>query len=187
MNNIIRLKKKIKDIIKKSSVTEDPVHSKNTLEWVLRLKPDADEALKIAALGHDIERAIVQRKVRRVDYKNYDEFKHAHALNSAKILSELMNECDISKELTNAVFPMVLHHETGGDERSDILRDADSISFFDVNLPFYFARNGAEETKKRCLWGYGKLTENLRNVVVNFSYEDKKLDSLVRSFLQKLM
>ena len=34
------------------------------------LKPDADDALKIAALGHDIERAIEERKVRREDYKD---------------------------------------------------------------------------------------------------------------------
>ena len=56
-------------IIKKSQVPEDPIHSKNTLEWLLKLKPDADDALKIAALGHDIERAIAERKVRREDFK----------------------------------------------------------------------------------------------------------------------
>jgi hypothetical protein len=75
MDNIDYLKRKIEEIIKKSPVSEDPIHSKNTLEWLLKLKPDADEALKIAALGHDIERAIEERKVRREDYKNYDEFK----------------------------------------------------------------------------------------------------------------
>ncbi len=35
---------------------EDPRHAENTLDWLLKLKPDADEALQIAALGHDIER-----------------------------------------------------------------------------------------------------------------------------------
>ncbi len=57
-------KKKIEKIIKNSLVTEDPIHSKNTLEWLLKLKPDADEALQIAALAHDIERAIEKRKYR---------------------------------------------------------------------------------------------------------------------------
>jgi hypothetical protein len=64
MDNIDCVKKKMEWIIKKSQVPEDPVHSKNTLEWLLKLKPDADDALKIAALGHDIERAIAERKVR---------------------------------------------------------------------------------------------------------------------------
>ena len=51
MDSIDCVKKKIEGIIEKSIVTEDPIHSKNTLEWVLKLKPDADEALKIAAFS----------------------------------------------------------------------------------------------------------------------------------------
>jgi hypothetical protein len=74
----------------------------------------------------------------------------------------------------------VRHHETGGTRRVDILRDVDSISFFHVNLPYYFIRNGVKETKKRCLWGYRKLPENLKRVVAEFDYQNKELELLVR-------
>lgn len=181
MDNIDCVKKKIADIIKESPVPEDPIHSKNTLEWLLKLSPDADEALKIAALGHDIERAIARRKVKREDYKSYDEFKDAHASNSAKVMIEIMKECDVSKRLSDDVFSLVRYHETGNTQRIDILRDADSISFFHVNLSHYFIRNGTEETKKRCLWGYRKLPDNLKRVVTNFDYQNNKLESLVRA------
>ena len=50
MDKISLVKRKIEEVIKGSSVPEDPIHSKNTLEWLLKLKPDADESLKIAAL-----------------------------------------------------------------------------------------------------------------------------------------
>ena len=183
MDNIECVKKKMEWIIKKSQVPEDPIHSKNTLEWLLKLKPDADDALKIAALGHDIERAIEERKVRREDYKDYDEFKEAHASNSATILAEIMKECNISKKLADDVGFLVGHHETGGTRRVDILRDADSISFFHVNLPYYFLRNGIEETKRRCLWGYEKLPKNMQEVVVKFNYNDKELESLVMAWI----
>ena len=183
MDNIDCVKKKIEAIIKKSPVPEDPIHSKNTLEWLLKLKPDADDALKIVALGHDIERAIKERKVRREAYKNYDEFKEAHASNSAKILAEIMKECNISTKLADDIFFLVCHHETGGTKRVDILRDADSISFFHVNLPYYFIRNGVEETKKRCLWGYRKLPDNLKEVVANFRYEDKEVEFLLKGII----
>jgi hypothetical protein len=185
MDNIDCVKKKIDEIIKKSQVPEDPIHSKNTLEWLLKLKPDADDAMKIAALGHDIERAIEERKVRREDYKDYDEFKESHASNSAKILAEIMKECGISTKLADDIFFLVCHHETGGTRRVDILRDADSISFFHVNLPYYFLRNGVEETKKRCLWGYGKLPENLKRVVAEFDYQSKELELLVRTCISE--
>ena len=183
MDSIDCVKKTIEGFIEKSLVSEDPFHAKNTLEWLLKLKPDADEALKIAALGHDIERAIEHRKIKRKDYRSYDEFKEAHALNSARILEEIMKECNVRKELIDDVFFLVSHHETGGTRRADVLRDADSISFFHVNLPYYFIRNGIEETKKRYLWGYKKLTMNLQKVVVRFNYEDKDLESLVRSWI----
>ena len=183
MDDIDYLKKKIEEIIKKSLVPEDPIHSKNTLEWLLKLKPDADEALKIAALGQDIERAIEERKVKRDDYKSYDQFKDAHALNSAKIMVEIMKDCKINQELIEDVYFLVRHHETGGDSRVNVLRDADTISFFDVNLPYYFERNSLEETKKRWLWGYNKLSSNLKSIVTEFKYQDKKLMSLVSTWI----
>ena len=180
MDSIDCVKKKIEGIIEKSLVPEDPIHAKNTLEWLLKLKPDADEPLRIAALGHDIERAIEEQKVRRKYYESYNKFKKAHALNSAKILKEIMEECNVRKELVDDVFFLVSRHEIGSDRRVDVLRDADSISFFHVNLPYYFVRNGVEETKRRCLWGYKKLPRNLQEVVTKFNYEDKELESLVK-------
>lgn len=183
MDSIARVKKKIEEIIAKSSVPEDSIHSKNTLQWLLKLKPDADEALQIAALGHDIDRAIEERKTRREDYKNYDDFKDAHASNSANILTEIMKECNISKELIDDLFSLVRHHETGGSSKTDILKDADSISYFDVNLPLYYARNSVEETKQRSLWGYKRLSDNLKKIVDEFHYEDKELESLVKRWI----
>lgn len=183
MDNTGCAKKKIEEIIEGSHVPEDPVHAKNTLEWLLKLKPDADEALKLAAFGHDIERAIEERKVKRREYSSYDEFKDAHASNSANIIAEIMKECNTGKELINDVFFLVRHHETGGSKRVDVLRDADSVSFFHVNLPYYFVRNGMEETKSRFLWGYKKLPDNLKKVAVGFIYKDKELESLVRAWI----
>jgi len=183
MDSIDCVKNAIEGFIEKSLVSEDLLHAKNTLEWLLKLKPDADEALKIAALGHDIERAIEHRKVKRKDYRSYDGFKEAHALNSAGILEEIMKECNVRRELIDDICFLVSHHETGGTRRVDVLRDADSISFFHVNIPYYFVRNGIEETKKRCLWGYKKLPKNLQEVVVKFNYEDKELESLVRAWV----
>jgi len=180
MDKINLVKRKIEEVIKGSSVPEDPTHSKNTLEWLLKLMPDADESLKIAALGHDIERAIEKRKVRRQDYKDYDAFKDAHALNSANVLAEIMQACDIDEKMLDEVFFLVRHHETGGTDRVDILKDADSISYFDVNLPHYFLRNNLKETKRRCLWGYKRLSDKGKKIVAELNYQNKEIESLLK-------
>jgi len=185
MRNINSVKKKIDQIIKKSSVPEDYVHSKNTLDWLLKLKPDADESLKIAALGHDIERAIDKRKVRPKDYKDFDAFKTAHALNSANILKEIMQECSVDQKTMDDVHFLVCHHEIGGTKEVNILKDADSISYFQVNVPHYFVRNGRKETKRRCLWGYRRLSDHGKRIIDEFDYQDKELNALVRACIEK--
>jgi hypothetical protein len=43
MNNIDCAKKKILSVISGSEVEEDLRHAKNTLEWLLKIQPDADQ------------------------------------------------------------------------------------------------------------------------------------------------
>ena len=185
INSIERVKKAIEAAVVESSVPEDPVHSKNTLAWLLKLKPDADEALQIAALGHDIERAIGQRKVRRANFKDFDEFKAAHAKNSEVILKEIMGECSLPAEISDDICRLVRRHEVGGDERSDLLKNADSISYFDVNLPHYYNRHGWDETKRRCLWGYNRLSEKMKILAAKLTFENDELRALMRITIEE--
>jgi choline kinase/phosphatidylglycerophosphate synthase len=82
-----RIKNDILQILSYSAIPEDYEHAFNVLKWVHRLKPDADFPLRIASLGHDIERALPGQKVQRMNFSAYDDFKRAHAENSAKIVN----------------------------------------------------------------------------------------------------
>ncbi len=64
MDSVECTKQKIRAIIAGSEVPEDPLHAENTLAWLLKLKPESDKTLQVAALGHDIERALEIRKVK---------------------------------------------------------------------------------------------------------------------------
>ncbi len=180
MHNLEHIKEMIGRTISLSTVPEDSIHSKNTLQWLLRLKPDADEGLQIAALGHDIERAVEERKIQRQDFEDYDAFKQAHAQNSASILRELMLDNGINDaRFIDDVYSLVCRHEVGGDPRSDVLRDADSLSYFDVNLPHYYQRNGREETLRRCLWGYRRLSGHGKAMLQEIRHDDEDLRELL--------
>ena len=175
-----KVKKKISEIVVRSPYPEEPFHSINTLEWVLRLDPLADEAMQIAALGHDIERSDEKRRVQSSGFETFEQFKEAHALNSAQILSEIMEKEGFDEALTDNVARLVAHHESGGNERENILKNADTLSFFQVCLPLYFDRHGPERTRKRLVWGYRKLPPALRSLVIGMDYMDPKLGKLVR-------
>jgi len=185
MDTLECIKRRIEEIVAQSKVPEDPLHAKNTLEWLLKLKPDADIALQIAALGHDVERAIEERKIKRENFSDYDEFKRAHASNSAQILKEIMIECGADEELMNDVVDLVKKHEWGGDERANLVMYADTLSFFEINLPFYFKRNGLEETRRRFFWGYRKLPEKFKKLLKNFNYSDERITNLVKEWLRE--
>jgi hypothetical protein len=180
INSIARAKQKIRAVISKSRVPEDPIHAENVLEWVLKLKPDADEALQIAALAHDIDRADEKRKISRSDFSDYNTFKAAHAKNSAKILRKILNVYHVEQTIIDEACRLVGRHEAGGDLCSDLLKDADSISFFEVNMPLYFQREGYEETLKRCIWGYKRLSPKMKVICQKMTYSHHSLVKILQ-------
>ena len=140
-----------------------------------------DEAMIVAALAHDIERADEKRKIQRSDYDDYDDFKAAHAAASAEILEKILVRCRVDPCVVTRACSLVRMHETGGSPEADILRNADSLSFFEVNLPYYFKREGHDETFRRCVWGYARLSSELKRVCKDFSYSDPDLNRILSS------
>ncbi len=181
MDNIDRAKQKIRAVIAGSRVPEDPRHADNTLEWLLRLDPDAGDALQLAALAHDIDRAIEEIKVKRADFDDYDAFKAAHARNGAEILRPILSACGVAGDIVDEACRLVEVHEVGGDPRSDLLKDADSISYFDVNLPLYYQREGWAESKRRSLWGYRRLSARARKIVENINSGEEAMIRVLRA------
>ncbi len=145
MNSIRCAEQRIRSAISMSKVPEDPLHAENTLAWVLKLMPEADEALKLAALGHDIDRAIETRRVQKNRFGSFDEFKAAHATNSAEILGLILEECGVDECVRLEVCRLVSLHETGGDERSDILEER--------RLPILFSRQSSSLLRSQWLDG----------------------------------
>jgi hypothetical protein len=185
INSIECAKKKIRKIIESSSVPEDPLHAENTLKWLLKLESKAGQALQIAALAHDIERAIEDKKVSRIKYKDFDAFKEAHARNGAKILRYILEKCEVDESITNEACRLVTLHEVGGDAGSDLLKDADSISFFDVNLTHYYKREGWEEARRRAIWGYRRISKQKQKILSSITYEDDQLKQLLKDVIQE--
>jgi len=146
--------------------------------------PDAGDALQLAALAHDIDRAIEEVKVRREDFDDYDVFKATHARHGAQLMRPILNSCSVARGIVDEACRLVEVHEVGGDPQADLLKDADSISYFDVNLPLYFQREGWDETKRRSHWGYRRLTPRAKEIVKQIDHKDEELTRLVREVIQ---
>ena len=180
------VEKEIEDIISRSEVPEDYAHAKSVKKWVLRFRPDSDWELQLAALAHDIERAFPERKVKRSEFSSYDDFKRAHAANSARIVKEILDRYSLSLDEKSRILHLIENHEFGSSSNPDlnVLRDADSVSFFEVNLPFYARRHDKEEVFFRMEWGFERLSDKARQIIKKINYEDNELNGLLKRLLK---
>jgi hypothetical protein len=173
---------KIIEIIAGSEVPEDSRHAKNTVEWLVRLRPNTGMVLLLAALGHEIDRATPNR-IRREAFDDYDAFKATIAERSAVLLAKIFSECGVEEAIASEACRLVCLHEVGGDPDANLLRDADSLSYFDVNLPFYYQREGYEESLRRCVSGVRLITPGSRQYLTGM-HQGSELQKLIRHALR---
>ncbi len=176
---------RIRAAIARSMVPEDPIHAEDTLLILQELCPGADTALKLAALGHDIERAMPWGiRTNRDHFKDYDQFKKAHAENSSRIIRGILIKCHLPTPLVEEVARLVLHHETGGFKEADILKDADSLSFFRVNLPLFCQREPEQRVRDRIRWGISRLSKDGMAYLREMAEKDDYLRNVLKDVLK---
>jgi hypothetical protein len=175
------LRMEIEKIISKSAVEEDPGHSVLTLKWVLKFKPDADEALMIAALAHDIDRA-VNGTMDVASPPGLNEMERAveHAIRSANITSKLMKNLGYDEEIISRVRYLIEHHIKGGDEEANMLVSADSLSFFEHNIYYYIKAKGIEKTKKKVRWMFNKMSDKTKKLAKQIKFREKEVKKLFK-------
>lgn len=162
-------------------------HFKDTVKWIKRLKPDADEALCIAAVAHDIERAFrkedMPEKRKSVGLHSALYFR-PHEERGAEIIAEFLRKENAGQKLIERVKMLVSRHEEGGNKDQNLLKDADSISFFEDNVPYFLSNTkiaevgGKERTKAKIKWMYKRITSKKAKQIAKQWYEDavKKLN-----------
>jgi len=187
MTKFDEIKKQVQKILLKSPLDFEVTHSGLVLKWVLKLKPDADEALKISAISHDIDRAVTGITEKDLkDYSKIDEFKKAHSIRSAKFIVEILKMNNYSSNIVKKVKHLVENHEFGGDPDTDILKDADSIAYFEYNIPSYLKRNGQQRTEEKIRFMYKRLSPKGKKMMKEVKYKDKHISSIVKQSLSKL-
>ncbi len=166
----------------------DP-HLSNCVEWLKKLEQSPSAAVLIAAYGHDIDRALVNR-VRKEKYNNYESYKRDHAAHSAYVLCTHLGRIDSSQKLIEDVSYLVRNHDTPYEwvgktpERTLGLvqvKSADALSFFDVNFELYM-----EEKKGTITDVIGKMSFMYRKMCGRtFEEMEHKVPRRVSPYVQR--
>ncbi len=109
-------------------------HLVRTLHWLLEVEPAAGEALRVAALTHDMERHFPggpQADLERP--ADEPEYRSAHSERSAHIVADWLRKEEVERELVERTEELIRLHEVGGTPEADLLQAADSLSFLEVN------------------------------------------------------
>lgn len=161
-------------------------HLDRTLDWLLVLEPDASEALRLAAVMHDIERAFEPDDVPpdRSDPVSSD-YTTWHQERSARVAGEwLVFEQGAPAELADEVRGLVRVHEVGGGVDADLLQAADSIAFLEIQVDLFLrmvadGRLSRDAAERKFRWMFDRLqVERAREIAAPMLVEAlARLDS----------
>jgi hypothetical protein len=117
------------------------LHLIRSAEWLDRIAPGSREAVRIATLTHDMERAFpgpdqpVMKSL--VDH----EYHALHSARSARIVGAwLRNEASeqpVDPMLIAEIERLIGVHEDGGWPEANLVQAADSLSFLEVNIDLF--------------------------------------------------
>jgi hypothetical protein len=112
-------------------------HLLRTEDWAVALEPEAGERLRLAAVLHDVERAVPAPGTSWDSARDWDSpvYNRWHQDRSAEIAASWLREQGASEDLVDGVERLIRVHEDGGWPEADVLQAADSLSFLEVLAP----------------------------------------------------
>ena len=138
------------------------VYAERLTDWVLRLKPDASEALRLAARCQHLCRWTIPRSRYPMDRAGYlkwrTELKKFHAEKSGQILREV----GYGKELIGQVQALNLKKDFPRDPDSRVLEDALCLVFLEFQFAELAAKTDADKMVNALRKSWQKMTEPAR-------------------------
>jgi hypothetical protein len=119
-------------------------HLIRSLEWLDKLAPGLPEAVRLATLTHDMERAVPGPDSPVMGSLDDPIYERLHSERSARIVCEWLRSQGAGESLVTDVEKLILWHEIGGSHEADLVQAADRLSFLETNIDLFldFARSG---------------------------------------------
>jgi kynurenine formamidase len=159
-------------------------HMQRTLDWAVELDPEASQAVLIAAVTHDAERAYPEGHWDSAVSWNDPEYNRWHQERCAQIVAAWLHEQDAPADLTAEVERIVLVHEEGGFPEADVVQAADSLSFLEtmVHVIAEWVQSGRAPREN----AEGKARHSLERISPALAHAREEAEPLLAAALQRL-
>lgn len=170
------------------SIITEMGHARNTAYYTRMLCAEAPIELIVAAISHDIDRAVNQRNDEKWYENNqqlikqgkepisYDEYKRdLHPTASSEVICDYLRKEEVSQDIIKKVNFYVRRHEIGSFENEnlradvmdelnfnvEVLKAADAISFLDNNFDYFFNKykGKGDAVITKVKWTYQRLLD----------------------------
>ncbi|HEY2656906.1 MAG TPA: hypothetical protein VGI55_14025 [Solirubrobacteraceae bacterium] len=139
-----------------------PRHLERTRDWLLRLEPGASDALQLAALLHDIERAVPQTEPHSQPDWSATDYNDWHQDRAMRVAAGWLAEQGADPVLLAETCALIRVHENGGWPGADLVQAADSLSFLEVQVDMFISlvrsgAIGADEADAKFRWMHERV------------------------------
>jgi len=148
-------------------------HFANTMDWLLKFNPGADEAMQIAAYAHDTGRAL--SKYDKGAFLLDKAALKKHQESGAVEIYDFLIKAGAEEKLAAKVKSLIKKHEVGGTEAQNLIKDADSVSYFEVNALKHIKRTdefSKAEIKAKFDWMFKRITSKTARKIAEPFYKE---------------
>jgi len=142
--------------------SKSPAHFDRTVYWIKEIYPKFNEELLVAGYSHDIERLVSTRDTSKSKKFLDDTDLLFHQEHGGILMHDFLVSIDAPITFANRVSELISKHEIGGDIEQNVLKDADSISYFEINAPLHatWVLEGfpKEELKSKFDWMFNRIS-----------------------------
>lgn len=157
------------------------LYAQRLTDWVLRLKPDASEALRLAARCQHLCRWEIPRASYPLDRVGYlkwrADLKKFHAHKSATILREL----GYAEEVVVQVHALNLKQNFPNDPNSRVLEDALCLVFLEFQFAELATRTDDDKLVNALRKSWQKMTEPARSEALKLSFGMREMALIQRA------
>lgn len=159
------------------------LYAERLTEWVLRLKPDASEALRLAARCQHIRRWEIPRSNYPMTREGYLQWREALKRMHADIAGAILRDVGYPEEMIRRVQSLNLKRNIKRDEECQTLEDALCLLFLEHQLPDLADKTTQDKVIVALKKSWSKMSPQGRETALRLKFGPRE-QQLIRTALE---
>lgn len=172
------------EVIKGVPQPRELVYAQRLTDWVLRLRPDASEALRIAARGQHVRRWTIPRQRYPRTRQGYLQWRETLKVFHAQTVGELMNAVGYPEPMIARVQRLMSKKDLAADPQTQTLEDALCLVFLETQFEEMHRKTPDATLREVLRKAWKKMSESARAIAQQLPLKEEAKAFLRESLAQ---